>query len=167
PIIDPGSIGQRHGHQVSRFSAPCRGKELRSGVSPQPDAQGADEPERIEAYRDMERALSGVGYTVLGLAWRPEAANGGELASRSERDRKLRAANAGERTSRSERDRRLTRARAADLAAAAGPSLERIRSHPVRSGRAAIEIHADVLALERAVTGWDRANPRGGRRPPA
>ena len=66
PIIKAGGISQRHGHQVSRFSAPCTGKEIRRGVSPQPDAQGlpagpgpatkdADGARREESGRQLSR----------------------------------------------------------------------------------------------------------------
>jgi len=43
PIIN-GGIGQGHRHRLLLASRPVQGKELRSGVSPQPDAQGKATP---------------------------------------------------------------------------------------------------------------------------
>ena len=41
---------------MSRFSAPCKGKELRSGVSPQPGAQG--DAEAYKGRNVVERSFN-------------------------------------------------------------------------------------------------------------
>lgn len=43
----------------------------------------ADDPGRVAPYRDMEAALSHLGYIVLGMAWHPNARRAGALADRA------------------------------------------------------------------------------------